>query len=180
MFRSRHKLLKALNTLPFLRYHLGDLLTVSINQLSNGMESVLRAEVNTEHQRDGWYECTAELQPPTDMNVSTPQLEPLTMTIQLTHAIEPVLKTARLAEVPKKIPNAVQSCHDMTRPPRTIVGAFSALKTGTVTLHSRVRSGEFAQESSVLKDLTLSDPFQCPTECGMRQALPNAGCKQTR
>lgn len=105
------------------------------------MESVLGTEVDTQNQWNGWYECAAELEPPTDMNVSTPQLESLTMSIHLTHAIEPVLKTARLAEVPKKIPNAVQSCHDITRPPRTIVGAFSALKTGTVTLYNCVRSG---------------------------------------
>lgn len=31
------------------------------------------------------------------------------------------------------LPNAVQICHDMTRPPRTSVGAFSAENTGTVT-----------------------------------------------
>ena len=48
-------------------------------------------------------------------------------------AISPVFTTARLAHVPKKMPNAVQTCQDMTRPPRIFVGATSAEKTGTVT-----------------------------------------------
>ena len=41
--------------------------------------------------------------------------------------------TARLATVPRKIPKAVQICQDMTRPPRTLAGTFSAENTGTVT-----------------------------------------------
>ena len=58
--------------------------------------------------------------------------------------------TARLATVPRKMPNAVltksvhvshifrtgishQICQDMTSPPRTLAGTFSAEKTGTVT-----------------------------------------------
>lgn len=48
-------------------------------------------------------------------------------------AISPVLTTARLAHVPRKIPNAVQTCQDMTNPPRIFVGEFSAENTGTVT-----------------------------------------------
>lgn len=75
------------------------------------------------------------------MSVRSLSLARLLTIIRATYAIEPVLNTARLAEVPRKIPKAVQSCHDMTRPPRTIVGAFSALKTGTVTLENRVSSG---------------------------------------
>jgi hypothetical protein len=42
----------------------------------------------------------------------------------------PVSFTARLA--PKKIPNAVQICQHITRPPRMEAGAFSAQKIGTV------------------------------------------------
>ena len=41
--------------------------------------------------------------------------------------------TARFAQVPRKIPKAVQVCHDMTKPPRMFGGATSAEKTGTVT-----------------------------------------------
>ena len=48
-------------------------------------------------------------------------------------AIRPVSFMARLAQVPRKMPKAVQSCHDMTKPPRILVGATSAEKTGTVT-----------------------------------------------
>lgn len=68
------------------------------------------------------------------------------------HAIGPILPTTRLAQVPRKmpvgvdqsrgrlsnfpmhfLPKAVQTCHDMTRPPRMMAGEFSAEKTGTVT-----------------------------------------------
>jgi hypothetical protein len=72
-------------------------------------------------------------------------------------AIVPTLYTAKLAEVPNRIPverrvqvslvsqtsnwvpflslvpKAVHICQDMTKPPRIIVGAFSAEYTGTVT-----------------------------------------------
>src|SRR5271154_2959984 len=48
------------------------------------------------------------------------------------HEIAPVSFTARLAQVPKKIPNAVHICQHITRPPRTEAGAFSAQKIGTV------------------------------------------------
>lgn len=48
-------------------------------------------------------------------------------------AMSPTSLTARLAQVPRKMPKAVQICQLMTRPPRTLVGAFSAEKTGTVT-----------------------------------------------
>ena len=44
----------------------------------------------------------------------------------------PVSFTARLAQVPKKIPNAVHICQHMTKPPRIDAGAFSALNIGTV------------------------------------------------
>lgn len=66
------------------------------------------------------------------------------------HEMSPVFPTARLEQVPRKIPSrgvsydfgalpvrgapkAVQICQDMTKPPRIIAGEFSAEKTGTVT-----------------------------------------------
>jgi hypothetical protein len=49
------------------------------------------------------------------------------------HAILPTSLTIRFAVVPRKMPKAVQTCHDMTRPPRMLAGEFSAEKTGTVT-----------------------------------------------
>lgn len=49
------------------------------------------------------------------------------------HAILPTSLTARFAVVPRKMPKAVQTCQDMTRPPRMFAGEFSAEKTGTVT-----------------------------------------------
>lgn len=49
------------------------------------------------------------------------------------HAISPTSLTARFAQVPRKMPNAVHTCQLITRPPRTLVGEFSAEKTGTVT-----------------------------------------------
>lgn len=47
--------------------------------------------------------------------------------------MSPTSLTMRLAQVPRKIPNAVHSCHVMTKPPRMLAGATSAEKTGTVT-----------------------------------------------
>ena len=41
-------------------------------------------------------------------------------------AFFPVCTIVKFAHVPKKIPNAVQSCHDMTKAPRMAAGAFSA------------------------------------------------------
>ena len=49
------------------------------------------------------------------------------------HAILPTSLTMRFAVVPRKMPKAVQTCQDMTKPPRMFAGAFSAEKTGTVT-----------------------------------------------
>lgn len=46
--------------------------------------------------------------------------------------ILPVSLTARLALNPRKIPKAVQSCQDMTKPPRMTAGVFSAQKIGIV------------------------------------------------
>ena len=42
------------------------------------------------------------------------------------HVIAPALMTAKLAEKPKKIPNAVHICQDITRAPRIAAGQFSA------------------------------------------------------
>ena len=74
---------------------------------------------------------------------------PLSVVANCEH-VHGLTMTARLATVPRKIPNAVltesvyvshafrtvithQICHDMTSPPRTLAGTFSAEKTGTVT-----------------------------------------------
>jgi hypothetical protein len=46
--------------------------------------------------------------------------------------ILPVSLTAKLADVPRKIPKAVHICHDMTRAPRMEAGEFSALNMGMV------------------------------------------------
>jgi len=48
------------------------------------------------------------------------------------HEILPVSLTAKFAQVPKKIPNAVHICHVMTKAPRIEAGEFSALKIGMV------------------------------------------------
>lgn len=48
-------------------------------------------------------------------------------------AMPPVSLMARFAHVPRKMPKAVQTCQVITNPPRMLVGAFSAEKTGTVT-----------------------------------------------
>src|SRR5271154_898821 len=41
-------------------------------------------------------------------------------------AILPVLTKTKFAQVPIKMPNAVQTCQDMTSPPRIVLGATSA------------------------------------------------------
>lgn len=48
------------------------------------------------------------------------------------HAMVPVFLTMRLAAKPRKMPNAVQSCQHMTRPPRMDAGTVSAQNIGTV------------------------------------------------
>lgn len=48
------------------------------------------------------------------------------------HAILPVSMTAALAQKPRKMPKAVQSCQLIVRAPRIDVGLFSAAKIGTV------------------------------------------------
>lgn len=45
--------------------------------------------------------------------------------------MSPTLYTAKLAQNPRKMPNAVHICQDMTRAPRILAGEFSAAKMGT-------------------------------------------------
>lgn len=49
------------------------------------------------------------------------------------HSIHAPKVHSPLAQNPKKIPNAVQSCQLMTNAPRIAAGEFSAAKMGTVT-----------------------------------------------
>src|ERR1700753_4008473 len=47
-------------------------------------------------------------------------------------AFFPAPCNAKLAQKPRKIPNATHICQHITSPPRIEAGAFSAAKTGTV------------------------------------------------
>lgn len=54
--------------------------------------------------------------------------------------ILPVSFTARFAQVPRKMPKAVQTCHDMTKPPRILVGDYLTVSR-RLTSHAEIDDG---------------------------------------
>jgi hypothetical protein len=102
------------------------------------------AEVDSEGERHGGDHGASELEPPVGDNQAE---EEDRAGCQKPNQHRSDWYQTHLAAKPKKIPKAVQSCHDMTRAPRIEAGEFSAAKMGTVDPFTPIPSPSTRREA---------------------------------